>query len=258
MKNNRNYTLPRCRWMVWACLFVGTLVYAADGDSISAQKHTPVTAPKQEPGEIVRATYSEKTYGAALTLPDGSIIKSVWPAALSVVEVASALRTQPTTPRCEPAVYSLARVAPDGRELWVKSYLTLGPAVEVCDRDKLEFTVRSRLSEFGGALGTDDLIYVKPYDNTFWAGNIVSRSVGMRNTSNSVMRINADTGELSGTVPPNVRVVDAYELRKIKQELETKILEELPPPSKKTEKRNWERATQQLFIRLEKKIFQRH
>lgn len=191
----------------------------------------PVAKPNpNENDNVVNAKYSDNTYGAALTLPDGSVIKSVWPAAMEVVDVANPWRTQPVTPRCEPAVYSLARVLPNGKELWTKSYLVRGPIIDACDPDKWGFSVRSGLGEFGGFLDTDALVYLKPYDGTFFHGNPKS--------SKQALRINADTGEVIGQVPSNMRVIDAGKLRKMKQELWTDI-ERQYPVLQDTELRNF-------------------
>lgn len=204
------------------------LLFMIGLNCVSVQAQSPTTPSPAESYNVAKAAYSDNTYGAALTLPDGSVIKSVWPAALAVTEVASPLRTQPVSPRCEPAVYSLARVLPNGTELWAKSYLVRGPVVDVCDPDKWGFTVRSGLGEFGGHLGTDDLVYLKPYDNTFFIGDLVTRHIGKPNLPKTALHINADTGEVVGKMPSNMRVIDAYELRAMKQELWAEIERQYP------------------------------
>jgi hypothetical protein len=127
-------------------------------------------------------------------------------------------------------VYSLARVRPDGKELWAKSYLVRGKVIDVCHADKWGFTVRSGLGEFGGFLDTDALVYLKPYDGTFFHGNPKS--------SKQALRINSDTGEVIGQVPSNMWVIDAGKLRKIKQKMWTDI-ERQYPVLQDTELRNF-------------------
>lgn len=194
----------------------------------SAQAQPAEKPNPHENGNVVNATYSDNTYGAELTLPDGSVIKSVWPAALNVIDVANPWRTQPATPRCEPAVYSIARVLSDGKELWAKSYLLRGPIIDACDPDKWGFAVRSGLYEYGGFLNPDDLIYLTPYDGTFFIGRIANEFVRNTKPPEHGLRINADTGEVVGQVPSDLRAIDAYQLRKMKAELWAEIESQYP------------------------------
>jgi hypothetical protein len=248
--------MTTCRNIVWSLAYAfvlsSTHSYGAEPSLTTVQAQPLVAASTSEANGVVRAAYSENTYGAALTLPDGSVIKVVWIAALDVVEVANPLLTEPVTPRCEPAVYSLARVLPNGKEIWAKSYLYRGSVIEVCDPDKWGFSVRSGLGEFGGVLGTDDLIYLKPYDNTFFIGDIVTRFVNTPDLAKHALHINADTGELVGETPKNMRVIDAHELRKIKLELEKQIDSEIP---KGTIDLNGRKSLPKFFRRLEERIF---
>ncbi|MCJ0762038.1 hypothetical protein [Variovorax terrae] len=228
-----------------------TLLLLLDSSGVQAQ--SGVAPASSESDNVVRAAYNENSLGAALTLPDGSVIKTVWPAALAVIEVASPLHTQPVSPRCEPAVYSIARVLPDGKELWAKSYLFRGPIINVCDPDKWGFTVRSGMYEYGGVLGVDELIYLKPYDGTFFIGGIVNEFVLDKKPPKHGLHISADTGDIVGNIPANIRVVDAYRLREMKRSLEKKIESEIP---KGTIDENGRKSTPKFFRRLEDLIFQ--
>lgn len=195
--------------------------------------------------EVVRATRSNKSYGEELRLPDGSVIKTVWPAALCVAEVANRpWPNEPCSPPCEPAIYSLARVLPSGKELWAKSYLVrVKQPYELCDSRTLGFTVTTRIFAIGGYLDSG-LLYKVPFDGTFYTSD--------PNLTKEYLRISEDTGDPVGKIPSNMRVVDAYRLREMKQNLERQIESEIP---KGTIDHNGRKSIPKFFRRLEDLIF---
>lgn len=236
-------TMGRLRLFWFATLFA---VYGA----IPAQTHdrmAPTGAPEGGNTNLVmaRSLYDIDKSGGGLTLPDGSVIKTVWPAALEVTTITDNTKwaNQPVRPRCEPAVYSLARITPDGKELWAKSYIFKRKVTEVCHAQYLGFDVRSALSEVE-APG----FYRLPFNGRFIVGSP---------TDADKFEVEAATGDVFGTVPKNLRVVDAYELKALKERLDKEITGELPPPSTKKGQMNQQVHSTQLFKRLERILFPR-
>lgn len=156
--------------------------------------------------------------GGGLVLPDGSVIKTIWPAALEVTTITDNPKwvNQPVRPRCEPAVYSLARIMPDGKELWAKSYIFKGKVTQICFAQYLGFDVHSALSEVE-APG----FYLLPFNGRFFAGDP---------TDPNKIEIDAATGTVFGVSSKNLRVIDAYELRAIKRNIQVSLEAKFPEP----------------------------
>ena len=194
---------------------------------------------------IVKPTRDRSAWpSSSLRLPDGSVIKTVWPAALSVVEVSNRpWPNEPVTPRCEPAVYSLARVMPDGSELWAMSYVhNSAPLIDVCYAEYFGFTVRSRLGEVDSPG-----FYRLPYDGHFYIGD--------PDSGEGRLRIDAATGHVVGKRPIDLRVIEAHELRELKLRIDKEISRELPHPASKKGQMNGEVAMRQLYRRVEEALF---
>lgn len=192
---------------------------------------------------MARPLYAIDRSGGGLALPDGSVVKTVWPAALAVTTITDNPKwaNQPVMPRCEPAVYSLARITPDGKELWAKSYIFKGKVMEVCYAQYLGFDVRSALSEV-----ETPGFYRLPFNGRFFVGEP---------TDPGKFEVDAATGDVFGAVPKNLRVIDAYALRALKDRIDKEIEEERPPPSTKKGRMNEQVHKTQLFKRLEKTLF---
>lgn len=182
-----------------------------------------------------------------LRLPDGSVIRTVWPAAMVVSRLANGGDGEPLWPRCEPAVYSLALVSPDGKERWAKSYIyynKIQTRYEACDSSRVGFTVRSALSEVA-APG----YYEIPYRNRVFLGDPTDRR--------NLVILSPDTGEVQMREPPTgLRAVDAHELRNLKVRLVDEIVRDMAPMLRANKKLYPEAVyTRELFKRLEKALF---
>lgn len=183
--------------------------------------------------------------GGYLRLPDGSVIRTVWPAALEVNRPEDG--GEPGWPRCEPAVYSLARITPDGRELWAKSYIFYNKAhlkIEACDKDKFDFTIRTAISE-----AQTPGFYETPYLNRVFHGT--------PDDSRGRFILNPETGEVQmDSAPKNLRVIDAYELRKLKLRIVEEVAKDVAPILRRNKKLNPNFVhSREEFKRLEKALF---
>lgn len=190
-------------------------------------------------------TVGSNSEGGYLRLPDGSVIHTVWPAALGVNSID--LGGQPVWPRCEPAVYSLARIMPNGRELWAKSYIRYSREIrkiEACDSDRFDFKLYSAISEVGMPG-----YYEMTYRNRIFQG-IPGDSRGM-------FVLNPDTGNVDMDDPPkNLRVIDAYELRKLKLRIVEEVARDMAPILRGNKKLNPEFIhKREEYKRLEKALF---
>lgn len=190
---------------------------------------------------LARSLYAIDRSGGGLTLPDGSVIKTVWPAALEVTTITDNPKwaNQPVRPRCEPAVYSLARVMPDGQELWVKSYINKGEVTDVCYAEYFGFDVRSALSE-AVAPG----YYRFPFAGRFFVGEP---------TDPRKFEVDVATGNVVGVVPKNLRVVDAAWLRQVKERIWSDLKKKYPD-KKITDNFDWKRKPA-FFKAVEKAVF---
>lgn len=192
---------------------------------------------------MAQPLYSIDRSGGGLTLPDGSVIRTVWPAAMEVTTITDNPKwaNQPVRPRCEPAVYSLARVRPDGKELWAKSYIFKGKVTNVCYAEYFGFNVLSALNET-----VAPQFYRLPFKEKF----IIEKP-----RSSTQIEVNSETGEIAGVTPKNLRVIDAYELKALKERISKVIEDELPPPSTKKGKMNEQVHKTEFYSRLEKSLF---
>jgi hypothetical protein len=196
--------------------------------------------------EATPFTVGSNVSAGFLRLPDGSVIRTVWPAALGVN--LPELGGEPFWPRCEPAVYSLARVMPDGKELWAKSYIYYWKSNlkhEACDHPALSLKVRSALGEL-----TRPNFYEVKYQNRIFAGDADDMS--------KRLLINPETGNLvdPSKAPTNLRIMDAYELRKLKLRIVDDVEKEMPQLRKADNKLNPDDIhTRELFKRLQKELF---
>lgn len=154
-----------------------------------------------------------------LVLPDGSVIATVWPATLQLSTYqGSTLPKRPVEHICEPGVYSLARYTEAGKELWAKSYIFKGKSDTVCFNYYLGFDVFSQLQEVS-ELG----YYSLPFNGRIVIGGYIDTSVNK-------FEINVKTGEIFGVKPENLLVIDAYELRDIKERIYSDLFKKYPEP----------------------------
>ncbi len=236
----------RLRMALLAVLLAYPLLARSQG--AGTQTSNPVDSEaRPAPAVVEESLDSTAAYGTSLKLPDGSVVKVVWPAALYVTAVPNLpWASTPSVPQCEPAIYSLVRVMPDGKELWVKSYLARHTVwFEECDRTLWGFEVRSRLMTLH-----DRLSYRVPFDGTFEMANTpypLKRPVRLR--------IDAQTGDVIGQAPINLRVIDARTLLELKLRINNEILRELPDAKSKRGQRNEEIHKNQMFLRLEQALF---
>ena len=181
---------------------------------------TPRNAAEGNQTNLVMATpfAITDTVGGSLLLPDGSVIRTVWPAAVEVTTIKLNPKwvNEPVTPRCEPAVYSLARVMPDGKELWAKSYIFKSKMVVVCYADVWGYNVRSAMRE-AVAPG----FYRRPFDGHFFIGEPADPKK---------IEVAVATGNTVGAVPKNLRVIDAYQLANIKRGIYDALEAKFPDP----------------------------
>lgn len=190
-------------------------------------------------------TVGSNEKGGYLRLPDGSVIRTVWPAALEVNRREEG--GEPVWPRCEPAVYSLARVLPDGRETWAKSYVYYWKTnlkFEACDSNRLGFTIHSALGE-----ASSPGYYEMPYRNRVFHGT--------PGDSRGMFVLNPETGNVEMSDPPkNLRVIDAYELRRLKLRIAEEVERDMAPILQANKKLNPAFIhTREEFKRLQKALF---
>jgi len=186
--------------LVWA-----TALLSMNGSLVNAQT--------QQNLNVVSALAARSGYGEELNLPDGSVIKTVWPTALCMADSDKepAWPNTPCSPECEPFIYSVARVMPDGKQLWAKSYIGRSREfVDACDAYKFGFTIKTGMFNYKVSGRT---FYVSPYGGTFVLGKI---------------HFNADTGETVGKPPPNFTVVDAAWLRQVKEKIWSDAIKRFP------------------------------
>lgn len=175
-----------------------------------------------------------------LRLPDGSTVRTVWTAALAVNP--PQLGGEPLWPRCEPAVYSLARMTQRGVIVWAKSYVYSRPEfskVESCSRDYYGYSIYSPLGEV-----TAPGYYELPFKGLFYIGDPKDRA--------NRLTIDAETGQvIQDTVMARLRTIDASALGVLKQRISQEIYRHnnADRPSEEKER------SQQLFVRVEKALF---
>lgn len=180
-------------------------------------------------GQAIEDNFSKWFLGPAFDLPDGSQLKTVWPAALHVRDYSlddKAWKNQPIRDACEPAVYSLARVRPDGTAIWVKNYFHLAvKPFEDCDSYRLGFEVWTRLHDLGGKLS-----YALPFQGVIDMDASVQDQDPYSVEPKMWLHLDVNTGNLVGDVPKNVRAIDAYELRSIKEKIALELNRLFPEP----------------------------
>lgn len=181
--------------------------------------------------------------GGVLRLPDGSVIRTVWPAALTLDP---AYNAEPVWPRCEPAVYSLARVMPDGKELWAKSYVYYWKSnlkYNDCPHPSWGFSIRSALGDV-----SEPGFYRVKYDRLFFIGELPG--------SGRSLAVDADTGEVrERSLPGNLAVIDAHVLKALKEHIHKDIEKNMPPYAEKNMQTHERIYRTQLFRRLQEKLF---
>jgi hypothetical protein len=181
--------------------------------------------------------------GGVLRLPDGSVIRTVWPAALELSPLGNG---EPVWPRCEPAVYSLARMSPEGKVIWAKSYVYYWKEnlkYEECMSEVWGFSIRSPLGEV-----TKPGYYRVEYDNRFFVGD--------PNELHALLVLDAGTGGVAMEKPPrNLRVMDAYQLQTLKYRIDKDIERQMPPSAEKSIQTYTRIYKKKLFRRLQKAIF---
>jgi hypothetical protein len=215
----------------------------------------PAKTPQSEPAKVpplptglAVAKQEEDSYGNELLLPDGSVIKLVWPTALCVVDTPDRpWPNEPCAPSCEPAIYSLARVLPSGQQLWAKSYIERSEELhEACAPDKSGFTIKTHIVDIRKPFDSG-MAYLKPYDGTFFLG-IPGPSGGAL-----ASLYDADTGEPISKPHGDIRTVDAEWLRQVKQ----KIWDDLNKrfPDKKHSGKVDFKKREKLFRAVEEAVF---
>jgi hypothetical protein len=157
-----------------------------------------------------------------LVLPDGSVIATVWPATLQIsnyqIPSTPPLPKRPIEQICEPAVYSLARYTPEGKELWAKSYIFKGRVEQACFAYYLGFDVFSAMQEV-----REPGYYAMPFNGRIVIGSYIDADPNK-------FEVDVETGEAVQLVPKNLRVIDAYELRRIKEKIALELNRLFPEP----------------------------
>ena len=227
-----------------------TAMFIACGHTQAQTQATPSSPRSATEGNqtnliMARSLYAVDKSGGGLDLPDGSVIRTVWPAALEVttITVNPNWANYPITPRCDPAVYSLTRIMPDGKELWAKSYIFRGKVIDTCYAEYFGFNVRSALREVESAG-----YYRLPFSGRFFIEEP---------SSSRPIEVDVATGDVVGAIPKNLRVINAYALKALKERISKEIHDELPLPSTTKGKMNEQVYKTQLFKRLEKALFLR-
>lgn len=190
----------------------------------------------------------EKNGEAYLLLPDDSKIITIFPTAvcLGVVD------KTPCTPECEPLIYSVARVARDGAEIWAKSYIAMVPEkIAVCDELRLGFEINTSMFEF--VISTNS--YFFPSTKTFTVSvplNAMPVSAEQQHIFDQLM-FDINTGNATSQLPQNVKVIDAGWLHSVKQNIWKNISIEFPDVPKNRNEASIENRRAQTVLNEKRK-----
>ncbi len=199
---------------------------------------------------VARSFYiGSNVRGGILRLPDGGYIVTDWRAALETSSPDPAVG-EPVWPSCEPAIYNLKKVLPDGRVGWERAYIISAPELlksdsyESCDSDRFGFTVRSPLREirFPG-------FYEINYRNRVFVWEDLD-------TGKSLV-IDPSSGEIVGTrLNKKVIAIEPDKLRKLKIEVLKEIDAEVESKkSRKVNESDEEFRRSELFRRVHERLF---
>lgn len=184
-----------------------------------------------------------KPFRPALALPDGSLIEE----SIETTIFKGDLEIERGVYRasCEPATRSLVRISATGRVLWAKSYFIRDKNVRRCDKVFYGFDVHSVLSG-----GDSTSIYLMPEKSMFLL------ELGLRHAPSPFILFDIETGMPTTHVPANVRIVDAQEVRSMKQKFVDKWFKRHSVPEDKPEYA-FPKMMPSLYKELGREIFRR-